>query len=285
MRPELFARRMAPIQVNYLGFPGTMGADFMDYLIADEFVVPSGLRAQYSEKIVSLPDSFQCFDDRRATPAHTPARAAVGLPDGALVLCAFNNSYKINPALLDSWMRLLAQVPAAVLWLQGARESVRRNLRQEAQRRGIAPERLVFAGRCSYPEHLARLPLADLFLDCLPFNAGATASDALSMGLPVLTATGEAFAARMAGSLLTVLDMPELIARDLEEYESRALALARRPDELRWFKQRLTAARHSAPLFDTDRFRRHLEMAYERMWERWRHGQEPESFRVPPLPA
>jgi protein O-GlcNAc transferase len=281
MRPEIFAGRAAPIQVNYLGFPATMAAEFMDYLIADEFVVPPGLRGQYSEKIVYLPECFQCYDDRREVAAATPSRAEVGLPEGAPVFCSFNSSYKISSTVFDVWLRLLAQVPASVLWLVGGRDVVRRNLQQQAQDRGVDPARLVFATRCAYREHLARLPLADLFLDSLPFNAGATASDALSMGLPVLTATGEAFAARMAGSLLRTVGLSELIAGSLEEYETKALSLAHRPDELRSLRQRLIAARHTSSLFDTDRFRRHLESAYERMWERWQRGEAPESFSVP----
>jgi protein O-GlcNAc transferase len=284
MRPEIFAHRAAPIQVNYLGFPGTMGADFMDYLIADEFVVPRNMQAHYSEKIVYLPDCFQCFDDRRPSTAAAPVRNAVGLADDAFVFCSFNNSYKINPALFDVWMRLLRRTPASVLWLLGARESVRRNLRREAARRGVPADRLVFAGRCPYGEHLARLPLADLFLDCLPFNGGATASDALSMGLPVLTATGEAFSSRMAGSLLTAAGVPELIADGLGDYEAKALAWAQRPEELRSLKRRLAANRSESPLFATDVFRRHLEAAYEFMWNRHGQGLPPAAFAVDRLP-
>lgn len=281
MRPELFAHRAAPLQVSYLGFPGTLGAPYMDYLIADEFVVPRHLQSQYSERIVYLPDCFQCYDDRRQAPPPAPSRAEVGLPDGALVLCSFNNSYKINPSIFDIWMRLLAQVPHCVLWLLGEGDAVRRNLRREAHCRGVDPERLVFAGRCPYGDHLARLPLADLFLDSLPFNAGATASDALSMGLPVMTAAGEAFAARMAGSLLTHLGMPELIAGNLGDYETKALGLARRPEQLQSLKRRLIDARSTMPVFDTDRFRRHLESAYTEMCERARRGDAPASFTVP----
>jgi predicted O-linked N-acetylglucosamine transferase (SPINDLY family) len=280
MRPEIFAHRAAPLQVSYLGFPGTLGVAYMDYLIADEFVVPRHLQSQYSERIVYLPGCFQSYDDRRQAPPPAPSRAEVGLPDRAVVLCSFNNSYKINPPLFDIWMRLLAQLPHCVLWLLGERDSVRRNLRREARDRGVDPERLVFARRCPYGDHLARLPLADLFLDSLPFNAGATASDALSMGLPVLTAAGEAFAARMAGSLLTHLGMPELIAGSLGEYEAMALDLARRPEQLHSLKHRLRDARSTMPMFDTDRFRRHLESAYTEMYGRARRGGEPASFTV-----
>lgn len=282
MRPEIFARRAAPIQVNYLGFPGTMGREFLDYIIADEFVVPPRLRNCYGERVVYLPDCFQSYDDRRAFPTPLSTRAAAGLPEDKFVFCSFNNSYKINPTMFDVWMRLLQRVPESVLWLLGDRESVRNNLEREAMGRGVDPGRLCFAGRCSYEKHLGRLPLADLFLDSLPFNAGTTASDALSAGLPVLTAPGEAFASRMAGSLLSALAMPELIADGLGEYETRALRLAQQPDELRLLRARLAAGRLKAPLFNSDRFRRHLESAYDRMWQRWQDGEAPADFTVQP---
>jgi predicted O-linked N-acetylglucosamine transferase (SPINDLY family) len=281
MRPELFAQRGAPIQVNYVGFPGTMGADYYDYLIADEFVVPHSLRQHYSEKVVHLPDCFQSFDHRREAVVSLPSRAALNLPERGFVFCSFNNSYKLNPELFDVWMQLLQRVPMSVLWLLGSRDTVRQRLRAEAKFRGVDPERLVFASRCPYPDHLARLPLADLFLDSLPFNAGATASDALSMGLPVLTVSGEAFAARMAGSLLNSLRLPELIADNFEEYSTTAVRLAHEPAQLQSIRQRLAASRSTAAVFDTERFCRHLESAYTAMWQRWQRGDQPASFSVP----
>jgi protein O-GlcNAc transferase len=279
-RPRIFAYRAAPIQVNYLGFPGTVGADYMDYIVADEFVIPPGCAKFYSEQVAYLPECFQANDDRRVRPgAGSATRASESLSDEAFVFCSFNNSYKVNPGMFDIWMRLLARVPGSVLWMLGDSERVRHNLRGAARDRGIEPDRLVFARRATYDRHLARLPLADLFLDTLPFNAGATASDALWMGLPVLTCPGEAFAARMAGSLLSAAGTPELIARDLDEYEAKALQLARDPQARGAIRDRL--CRGSTPLFDTERFRRHLESAYETMWMRHRRGERPQTFSVP----
>ena len=200
-RPQLFAQRFAPIQIGYLGYPGTLGARYLDYLLADEFVIPAQSRAHYSEQVVYLPDCFQADDDTRAIDPRWSTRAQVGLPDQAFVFCCFNNTHKITPEMFDVWMRLLARVPDAVLWLFAGGDIERRNLTLQAQHRGIAADRLVFAPRLPYAQHLGRLKLADLFLDTLPFNAGTTASDALWGGLPLLTCAGDSFAARMGGSV------------------------------------------------------------------------------------
>jgi len=283
-RPGIFAYRPAPVQVNYLGYPGTMGAACIDYILADEFVIPPAHQACYTEKVVYLPDTFQVNDERRssATIAHMPARAEAGVPDGAVVLCCFNNCYKINPTLFDVWMRVLQAAPAAVLWLLAAEPAVEVRLRGEAVKRGIGAERLIFARRVPYGEHLARLSLADLYLDTLPFNGGASAGDALWAGVPVLTAPGEAFAARMAGSLLRAVDLPELLTNSLEEYERRAVELTSDPDRLARYKVQLLERRSVAPLFDSKRFCRHLEAAYRTMWERTRRVEPPASFAVTP---
>lgn len=279
-RTAVFAHRAAPVQVNYLGFPGTMGAPYMDYLIADPVVVPPDRRAHYAESIVYLPDCFQANDDRRRIGAIKPERQAVGLPERGFVFCCFNNSYKITPALFDCWADLLRAVPDGVLWLFAEHPVVQRNLREEARRRGIDPQRLVFAERLPYADHLARVQLADLFLDTLPFNAGTTASDALWAGVPVVTCPGEAFASRMAASLLTAAGLPELIANSPEDYSALALKLATTPAWLAELRVRLTRDRNACALFDTGRFCGNLESAYLTMWERVRRGEPPASFAV-----
>jgi predicted O-linked N-acetylglucosamine transferase (SPINDLY family) len=279
-RTGILAQRPAPVQVNYLGFPGTMGAPYMDYLIADAVVVPPGQEAHYAEKIVYLPECFQANDDRRGVGAMKPTRSAAGLPGSGFVFCCFNNSYKITPSLFERWLRLLKAVPGSVLWLFASRPVVVQNLRAEARRRGADPGQLVFAEALPYADYLARMQLADLFLDTLPFNGGTTASDALWAGVPVLTCPGEAFASRMAASLLSAIGLPELITHSLEEYESLALELARNPQRLAEIKSKLARNRDTYPLFDTDRFRRHIEAAYTTMWERYQRGEPPASFAV-----
>jgi predicted O-linked N-acetylglucosamine transferase (SPINDLY family) len=282
-RPGILSHRAAPVQINYLGYPGTLGAEHMDYIIADRHVVPEDQRHYYSEHVVYLPDTFQANDSKRRIAEHTPSRAEAGLPEDGFVFCSFNNSYKISPAVFDVWMRLLKAVMGSVLWLVADNALVGRNLRREAVKRGIEPHRLIFAPRIEYAEHLARLQLADLFLDTLPFNAGTTASDALWSGLPVLTCTGEAFASRMAGSLLNAIGLPELITHNLKDYEALALKLAANRGLLADIKARLARNRTICPLFDTDRFRRHMESAYITMWERYQSGAPLARISVPPV--
>lgn len=279
-RPGIFALRPAPVQVNYLGFPGTMGAPYMDYMIADRFAVPPEHRDRYSERIAWLPDSFQANDSQRRMSEPGPSRIDAGLPATGFVFCAFSNSYKITPAMFDAWMRLLRRVDGSVLWLLGGSAVVENNLRREAASRDVAADRLVFAPRVGYSDYLSRYLLADLFLDTAPFNAGATASDALWAGLPLLTCSGEAFAARMAGSLLQAVGLAELVTSSLEEYERTALALARDRAAVAALKARLGQNRATAALFDGGRFRRHLEAAYHTMWRRHQEGAAPESFVV-----
>jgi protein O-GlcNAc transferase len=279
-RPEILSHRPAPIQVSYIGYPGTMGADFIDYIIADRIVLPFDRQPFYAEKIVQLPDCYQVNDRRRAIAQATPTRSEAGLPDTGFVFCCFNNNYKITAALFDVWMRLLQRVPGSVLWLLRENPDAEANLRREAKVRGVDPARLVFAGRAKLEEHLARHRLADLFLDTLPYNAHTTASDALWAGLPVLTCQGEAFAARVAGSLLTAVGLPELVTQTLADYEALALALAQDSTRLHALRERLARNRDTHPLFDTDRFRRHIEAAYVRMWDIWQRGEAPRSFAV-----
>jgi protein O-GlcNAc transferase len=279
-RPGLFAQRAAPVQVNYLGYPGSLGVPFIDYILADEFVIPAQARSYYSEQVVYLPQCFQANDDQCVIDA-TPTRAQVGLPERGLVLCCFNNSYKVNPPMFEIWMRLLRELPGSVLWLLGDREGARENLLRQAGARGVPPQRLVFAGRLPYSQHLGRLRLADLFLDTVPYNAGTTASDALRCGVPVLTCAGEAFAARMAGSLLRAVDLPDLITYCLDDYAHAALELTKRPERLSELRARLARHLPSSPLMNTARFCRHLETAYRSMHERAMRGEAPAGFSVP----
>jgi protein O-GlcNAc transferase len=280
-RPGIFARRPAPVQVSFLGFPATMGMSSIDYLVADGFVIPESHENRYSEKIVRL-SCFQPSDTRRAPLGAGPltSRTTAGLPESALVLCCFNNSYKINPRFFGIWARLMQRAPHSVLWLLGEDAVTRGHLCAQAAAHGIAPERVIFAARVPYAEHLARLPLADLFLDTLPFNAGATASDVLWAGVPLLTCAGDAFAARMAGSLLQTLGLPELVTFSEAEYEQRALELACDPQELGALRARLAASPRATALFDSARYCRDLEAAYLHMSACVARGEPPASFSV-----
>jgi protein O-GlcNAc transferase len=279
-RPGIFAYRPAPIQVNYLGYPGTLGADFYDYIIADRIVLPFDQQPFFTEKIVHLPECYQANDSKRAIAAETPTRQEMRLPGQAFVFCCFNDTYKITPPVFDIWMRLLKQMDGSVLWLFRKNAAVETNLRREAAARGVDPGRLVFASRVKLDQHLARHRLADLFLDTLPINAHTTASDALWACLPLLTSRGNSFAGRVAASLLVAVGLPELITETFEEYEALALRLAKDPPLLRSIRQRLNQNRLTYPLFDTDRYRRHLEAAFTKMWELYQCGERPRSFTV-----
>lgn len=282
-RPGVLACRPAPVQVSFLGYPGTLGADHIDYLIADRVVVPEEHRAGYSERLVNLPRSFFALDDTRQI-APTPSRRQAGLPDEGFVYSCFNHNYKLTPALFDIWMSVLRQVPGSVLWLSEPARVAADNLQREAQRRGISSERLIFAPRLADPaDHLARLRLADLFLDTLPYNAHATACDALWAGLPVLTCLGPTFTGRVAGSLLHALGMPELVVQSLSAYETVACELANDGARLAALRARLSSPETRSGLFDTDRLRRELEWAYGAMWERCVHGESASDFAVPRL--
>ncbi len=261
-RPGILAARCAPIQVNYLGYPGTMGAGFIDYLIADRELIDETDLDGYSEKVIWLPGSYQVNDRQRWIAERKFTRQEFGLPEEAMVYCCFNNNYKISPETFDSWMRILGGVPNSVLWLFEDNPTAAGNLKQEAKKRGIAAERLVFASPLPLPEHLARHRLADLFLDTLPCNAHTTASDALWAGLPVLTLKGRSFAARVAASLNRAVGLPDLTTSSRDAYEEQAIALATNPGRLAAIKQRLANNRATCPLFDCERFARHLEEAY-----------------------
>ncbi len=283
-RPGIFASRAAPVQASFVGYPGTMGADFIDYVIADATLVPPGAEADYVEKIAYLPDSYQPNDSTCPFPEGAFPREELGLPAAGFVFCCFNDNYKILPAVFACWMRVLGRVEGSVLWLLEDNETAARNLRAEAARAGLDPGRLVFAPRRPLQEHLRRHLSAGLFLDTAPYNAHTTASDALWAGLPVLTCPGETFASRVAASLLTAVGLPELIARTPQEYEDLAVALATDPGRLAALRSRLEAGRRTAPLFDTPRFARHLEALYEAMHEQHLAGLAPDHLRVAPLP-
>jgi predicted O-linked N-acetylglucosamine transferase (SPINDLY family) len=280
-RPGILAHRPAPVQAGYLGFPATTGADFIDYAIADAFVVPAEHQRYFSEQVVRLPDCFQVNDHHSVNPGRAPTRAEEGLPESGFVFCCFNNTYKLNPWIFDIWMRLLREIPGSVLWLREENQAAGENLRREARSRGVDPARIVFARRVpALADHLARHRLADLFLDTLPYNAHTTASDALAAGLPLLTCAGSAYAGRVAGSLLRTIGLPELITGNLQDYEALALALARDRPRLADLRSRLARNLSTSPLFDTDRFRRHIEAAYTTMWEIQQRGEKPRGFAI-----
>ena len=265
-RPGILAQRPAPVQVSYLGYPGTLGSDYIDYILADRCVIPEDEQAYYTEKVVYLPHCYQVNDSKRNIAAHTPSRAELNLPETGFVFCCFNNNYKINPPLFDVWMNVLKQVEGSVLWLLETNPIVSKNLCQEAESRGVAADRLHFAKPINLDQHLARIRRADLFLDTLPYNAHTTASDALWAGLPVLTCKGNTFAGRVAASLLQAIDLPELISHDWREYQSLAIKLATDPALLGGIRQKLAANRDTTPLFDTALFCRNLEAVYTGMW-------------------
>jgi predicted O-linked N-acetylglucosamine transferase (SPINDLY family) len=279
-RVQILTLRPAPVQVNYLGYPGTMGAPFMDYILVDDFVVPAQQQPFFTEKLVHLPGCYQVNDSRREISRHGPSRAEAGLPEEGFVFCCFNNSYKITPEVFGVWMELLKEVPGSVLWLLEGNRLAPANLLREADARGVAAQRLVFAPRCLLPEHLARHRLADLFLDTFPVNAHTTASDALWAGCPLLTIAGETFVSRVAGSLLRTIGLPELVTNSFDEYRAMALRLARDADLLAAVRGRLETNRQTSPLFDAGRFAPNIEEAYRTMWEIYSSGQPPRAFAV-----
>jgi len=279
LRMDVCARRPALLQVNYLGFPGSLGADYMDYILADAEVIRSGEEQFYSEKVVRLPGCYQINDGTRSRAA-PGTRAQHGLKEGDFVFCHFNYSYKITPEMFALWLRLLRNVPSSVLWLLESNALFAANLRAEITRAGVDPARVVFAPPIENSAHVSRLALGDLFLDSLPYNAHTSASDALWAGLPLVTCRGEAFAGRVAASLLRAVGLPELITENLDEYESLALRLAEDRALLQSYRDRLTRDPARLPLFDTARTTRHIEMAYEEMMARWAQGAMPADFAV-----
>jgi protein O-GlcNAc transferase len=281
-RIGVLAHRPAPLQVNFLGFPGSSGAPYIDYVIADRWTIPQEDHPAYAESVVQLPHSFFPTDAERPVAAASPSRTQAGLPEEGFVFCSFNATCKLSPSTYQVWLRLLASVQNSVLWLADPGTEARENLRRETRAHGVDSDRLIFAPFVPDTEtHLARLPLADLFLDTLPYNAHATACDALWMGLPVLTCPGRTFAGRVATSLLHAIEMPELVTPSMEAYENRARELAADPRALADIRARLTAKSRTAPLFDTRRYTHDLESAYKIMVERQRRGEAPQHLIVP----
>lgn len=281
-RPALFLGRCAPIQVNFLGYPGSLGAPCFDYLVGDHIVITQEARPQFTEHVVRLPHSYQPNDGKRLVSERVYSRRELGLPEHALVFCCFNKNFKITPTVFGIWMRILREVHHAVLWLFADNPLAAEHLRRHARDQGVDPSRLVFATHLPLAEHLARHRAADLFLDTWPYNAHTTASDALWAGLPVLTRCGESFPSRVAASLLHAVGLPQLVVGTDDDYVGLAVALARSPDRLRDLKSHLSTCRSDFPLFDTARFTRHLELAFERMFQRHRAGLAPGDFDIDP---
>jgi predicted O-linked N-acetylglucosamine transferase (SPINDLY family) len=267
-RTGIFAYRAAPIQLSYIGYLGTMAAPYFDYLIADKTIIPPELQSHYTEQIIYLP-SYQSNDRKRIVSEKIFTRQELGLPETGFVFACFNNSYKILPATFDGWMRILQKVNGSVLFIYADNHWVEENLKNEAHARGVDPQRLIFGKRIPLDQYMARYRSCDLFLDTTPYNAGTTASDALWVGLPVLTLIGESFASRVAASLLKAIDLPELITNTQEQYEARAIEFALNPDKLTAIKQKLANNRLTTPLFDTPLFTKHLEAAYTKIMERY----------------
>ena len=279
-KTEILALHPAPIQVNWLGYPGTMGGGLCDYILADPIVIPEGEEINYSEAVARVSACFQANDRKRKISGKPQKRADHGLPENDFVFSALNNSFKVSPDMFDVWMRLLAQVPASVLWMLSEGEEMEKNFRRSASQRGIDPSRLVFAPRIISEEHRARLGLADLLLDTYPCGAHTTAGESLWIGLPLVTIAGETFASRVAASLLSAVGLPQLIADSFEDYEALALRLATHPDELAFIRKHLTDNRDNLPLFDTPRLARDIGQAFERMWGNFSAEQPPSSFTV-----
>jgi predicted O-linked N-acetylglucosamine transferase (SPINDLY family) len=280
-RMGVFAHRPAPIQVNYLGFPATLGAPYIDYILADRIVIPDQDRRFYTEQVVWLPHSYQANDAGRGLPENPPSRAQAGLPESGFVFCNFNASYKLTPPTFACWMRILQQVPQSVLWLLEGLPQFTQNLRQEAERQGVDGARILFAPVMKLAPHLARLSLAGLFLDGWPYNAHTTASDALWAGVPLITRRGAAFPGRVAASLLHAGGLPELVTESTEEFEALAARLALDATLLSSIREKLVRNRAAMPLFDTARFTRGIESAYGTMLEKYRRGEPPSHFAVP----
>jgi predicted O-linked N-acetylglucosamine transferase (SPINDLY family) len=280
-RTGLFAHRAAPVQINYLGYPGAIGAPFIDYIVADRTIIPDEMRQFYSEQVIYLPHTYQPNDNTRPIAERAGSRRDVGLPEQGFVFCCFNNSYKISAAEFDIWMRLLREVEGSVLWLLKTNSLAMQNLQRAATQRDVSPARLIFAESLPLAEHLVRHRLADLFVDTFAYNAHTTASDALWAGLPLVTRLGRGFAARVAASLLNAVGLPELVTQSAEDYAALALRLARDPAALAEVRAKLDANRAIAPLFDSERYARHIENAYEQAYRRCLDGKAPAMIVVP----
>jgi predicted O-linked N-acetylglucosamine transferase (SPINDLY family) len=277
----IFSYRAAPIQVNWLGYPGTSGADFIDYIVADTTIIPESHQQFYTEKVVYLPDTYMVDDSMRIPSSRVFTREECGLPKNDFVFCCFNNSYKFNPQVLDSWSRILLRAENSVLWIPENNQHFKSNIVIEFEKRSIHSKRIIFAQRIELmADHLARSGLADLFLDTYPYNAHTTTMDSLKAGVPVLTLMGQSFTSRVAASLLNAIGLPELITTTQSEYEDKAIELAMNPQKLASLKKKLASNRLTAPLFNTPRFTKNLEAAYLKMYERYQAGSEPETLFI-----
>ena len=281
LRTGIFAYRAAPIQINYLGYPGTMGSKFIDYIVADPILIPEGKRQYYSEQIIYLPNSYQPTDNTRTISGKVVTREDMGLPSGGFVFCCFNNNYKISPKEFDIWMRLMNKVEGSVLWLLKSNKWAEQNLKRQTEIRGVSAERIIFAEKVPQSEHLARQRLADLFLDTFNYNAHTTASDALWAGLPLVTKLGKGFAARVAGSLLNAVGLPELVTETEQDYEALILKLATHPTKLAEIKEKLVINRLTQPLFNTELYTKHLENGYQKAYQNYFDGHLPQTIIVP----
>lgn len=279
-RPKIFSYRAAPIQISYIGYPGTTGADYMDYIIADPIIIPESNRKFYTEKIIYLPNCYQANDGKRTISDKVFSRSEAGLPDTGFVYCCFNQNYKITPDIFDAWAKILDKVEGSVLWLLEDSVVAVENLKKEALAREISSNKLIFAKRMPLPEHLARHQLADLFVDTLPYNAHTTASDALWAGLPVLTCIGETFPGRVAASLLKAVGLPELITNSQEEYIDLAINLANDPQRLRNIRNKLSENRLTTPLFDSTLFTKQIETGYQKAYDRYHAGLPPDNIFI-----
>jgi predicted O-linked N-acetylglucosamine transferase (SPINDLY family) len=275
-RTAIFAMKAAPIQVNYLGYSSTMGSDYMDYIIADYTLIPKDTKKYYTEKIVYLPDSFMVNDTKNKISKIKFTREDAGLPSKGFIFSCFNNHYKITPSVFASWMKILSMVEGSILWLSDGNETSINNLKKEAKKHGINSDRLFFAPRLELREdHLNRIKLADLFLDTHPYNAHATTSDAIQVGLPVLTCVGKSFASRVAASLINSVDLPELLTKTHEQYEKIAIDLATKPSKLKAIKEKLEINLTTSPLYDTPLYVKQIETAFMTMYERYQEDKKP----------
>nr|WP_246149592.1 tetratricopeptide repeat protein [Tritonibacter litoralis] len=275
-RTPIVFKNPAPVNVSYIGYPGTIGSSKLDYIVADEVMIPPSLRKYYSEKIIYMPDCYQVTNDQRNVATKIPTRAELGLPEDAFVFCSFNSHYKITPFEYEIWMRLLKKVDNSVMWIWCKEDLARENMHKAAEAHGVAPERVIFADSVSQEDHLARLSQADLFLDTFAVCAHTTASDAMWMGLPLVTLEGKQFAARVASSVLQTMDLPELVTTTMEEYEAVALEFATNPDKLAAVRAKIKTNRETSPMFKTERFTRNWEQQLERALVRCESGLKPD---------
>jgi len=280
-RTRIFAYRAAPIQINYLGYPGSMGAEFIDYIVADQHLIPPESQKHFSEKQIYLPDVYVPTDNTLPFSNEPSSRFNLGLPDSGFVFCAINNSYKVNQRVFDIWMGLLKSVGGSVLWLLETNKIVKANLEKEANKRGVTSDRLVFAKKVSHKKYLSQFYHADLFLDTFPYSAGATASNALWAGLPIVTKSGQSYTARMAGSMLNAIGLPELITQNEKDYEALILELATNPTKLAEIKEKLAINRSTQPLFNTELYTKYLENGYQQAYQNYFDGKLPQTIIVP----